>query len=102
MLFQHSDSKAPPCFSAAADRNEAEGFGEVLAAKKIPAFWPGSLMLILVVLFCFQQKHSRLHSKIKEAKIKTEECVRCCHTSTNIIAEKMLNNYFFIFFKTNG
>jgi len=59
-------------------------------------------MLILVVLFCFQQKHSRLHSKIKEAKIKTEECVRCCHTSTNIIVEKMLNNYFFIFFKPNG
>jgi len=59
-------------------------------------------MLILVVLFYFQQKHSRLHSKIKEAKIKTEKCVCCCHVSTNIVAKKMLNNYFFIFLRTNG
>jgi len=66
--------------------------------KKIPAFWPGFSMLILVVLFCFQQKHSRLHSKIKEAKIKTEKSVCFCHISTNIVAEKILNNYFFYFF----
>jgi hypothetical protein len=55
------------------------------APTKIPTIWPGSFMLIFSCrLFYSQQKHSRLHFKIKEAKIKTEECVCRCHDKTNI------------------
>jgi hypothetical protein len=32
----------------------------------------------------FQQKHSRLHFKIKEVKIKAGKCSFDCHISTNI------------------
>jgi hypothetical protein len=32
-------------------------------------------------LFDFQQKHSRLHSKIKEVKIKAGKCLCDCHMS---------------------
>jgi len=37
-------------------------------------------MLSLVFrLFDFQQKHSRLHSKVKEVKIKAGKCLCDCH-----------------------
>jgi len=53
---------------------------------KNPGRLAGILMLSLVFrLFDFQQKHSRLHSKVKEVKIKAGKCLCDCHQSKYIL-----------------
>jgi hypothetical protein len=54
-------------------------------AKKNPGLLAGSLYVDFICsIFDSQQKHSRLHSKIKEAKIKPTVCFELCHYRSNI------------------
>jgi len=77
LIAEHLTSKIPP-LEARPDESVGRGFGE--ATNKNPGFLAGILYVdLLSSVFNSQQKHSRLHSKIKEAKIKTEKCICCCH-----------------------